>query len=77
MTNLFVSFQNLPYTYFSYFENDAIYFVSLFVLTSKKFKVKFEAQVHQLRWQFCVAFFYILVFDPDLLFQICLAWLFH
>ena len=30
---------------FSY-ENDAVYFVSLLVLTSKKFKVKFEAQGH-------------------------------
>lgn len=48
MTNLFVSLQNLAYIFFSNCENNAIYLVSFFVLNSIKFKVKFEAQMHQL-----------------------------
>ena len=85
MTNVFISFQSLAYMSLFSYENDAVYFVSLLVLTSKKFKVKFEAQGHPPGWHFEGGglFFYLLFliqifylkFMFDLIMSLTMHWL--
>lgn len=65
-------------------ENEAVYFVSLFVLTSKKFKVTFKAQGHLPCWHFEVSssffltfLFLILIFYPKFMFDLIISLMMH